>query len=75
MSTLVPARETHQQVDGAAHPVLLVVVVDDGPVLEQQLKQLAHNLHKQDALLADGRVAVALRVNTETQTGCPALGW
>lgn len=33
---------SHQYVDGAAHAVLLVLVVHDGPVVQQSLQQPHH---------------------------------
>ena len=48
-----------EQVDGAAHAVLAVLVRDDGPVLEQPLDQPRHCPHKLEALIAQPRMLLA----------------
>ena len=49
---------TDQQVDGAAHPVLAILVIDDCPVLQEALCQLFDHVHKGQALLPHGGVTL-----------------
>lgn len=60
-------RVTDQHVDGAAHAVLLVLVVHDGAVVQQTLQQAHHQGDK--VLAAFGQVLVLPAVLQQTGDG------
>lgn len=51
---------TYEHVDGAAHAVLLVLVVHDGPVVQQPLQQTNHQADKVLARLGQVHVLPAV---------------
>ena len=48
----------YQKVNGAAHAVLLVLICDDKPVLQQTFHEACHCAHKLDSLISHSGVVL-----------------
>lgn len=59
----------HQEVDGAAHAVGLVLVIHDSPVVQEPLQEFAHQLHKVLSRLGQLGVALAAAQQAEEDKG------
>lgn len=69
LGELEQGASAHQEVDGAAHAVGLVLVIHDSPVVQEPLQEFAHQLHKVLSRLGQLGVALAAAQQAEEDKG------